>query len=301
MCWHKPADGATCDVFTRNTDALNTPPLPSPALTTTTCVLFRRYKDRYLAFYHQWTREQMRCLENQRAAFLAGGLKYTLPDSSIAATPFAYIKQRNRVMWTSHNVPNTFRAPSSYIRAWACEKNTDLMFYILCGLLCYLSVAGLWEYAREFTFQFVSVRLQALMSCCVYVNHTHPVRRATRLGTDTLRLLPPRSLPLPHSSSHCLVRNSLCCEVKKNTKRRRSFAHSSEHLSCHWILEMQNEASPSTSHKQSHDLLWWGWGGGDTELGHKVKACVSGWRTVLFKHAVSVSLPMSGENRMESN
>lgn len=83
----------------------------------------------------------------------------------------------------SHNVPNTFRAPSSYIRAWACEKNTDLMFYILCGLLCYLSVAGLWEYAREFTFQFVSVRLQALMSCCVYVNHTHPVHRATRLGT----------------------------------------------------------------------------------------------------------------------
>lgn len=37
---------------------------------------------------------------------------------------------------------------------------------------------------------------------------------------DALRLLPPRSLPLPHSSSHCLVRNSFCCEVKKNTKRR---------------------------------------------------------------------------------
>lgn len=245
----------------------------------------------------------MRCLENQRAAFLAGGLKYTLPDSSIVATPFAYIKQRNRVMWTSHNVPNTFRAPSSYIRAWACEKNTDLMFYILCGLLCYLSVAGLWEYAREFTFQFVSVRLQALMSCCVYVNHTHPVRRATRLGTDALRLLPPRSLPLPHSSSHCLVRNSLCCEVKKNTKRRRSHISPTalntwavtEFLKCrtkhHWVRRT-NKVMTCCGEDG---------GGGDTELGHKVKACVSGWRTVLFKHAVSVSPPMSGENRMESN
>lgn len=73
--------------------------------------------------------------------------------------------------------------PAVILERGRVKKNTDLMFYILCGLLCYLSVAGLWEYAREFTFQFVSVRLQALMSCCVYVNHTHPVRRATRLGT----------------------------------------------------------------------------------------------------------------------
>lgn len=104
---------------------------------------------------------------------------------------------------------------------------TDLMFYILCGFLCYLSVARLWEFTREFTFQCVCVCLWALMSCCVYVNHTHPVCRATRLGTDALRLTP-LSLPLSHSRSLCLRKNALCCQLKKS-----HFIHNS---TCTWAF-----------------------------------------------------------------
>lgn len=150
MCWHKPADGATCDVFTRNTDALNTPPLPSPPpLWQPQPVFFSEdTKIDIWPFIINGLGNKCVVSKNQRAAFLAGGLKYTLPDSSTAATPFAYIKQRNKVVWTSHNVPNTFRAPSSYIRAWACEKThrSDVLHSVWVTLLSVCSrLVGICE------------------------------------------------------------------------------------------------------------------------------------------------------------
>lgn len=84
-----------------------------------------------------------------------------------------------------------------------CVKNRSDVLY-LCGFFCYLSVARLWESAREFTFQFLCVYMRVCViawpAVCML---TTLILCVEPLAWEPIYSASPRvSLPLSHSSSH---------------------------------------------------------------------------------------------------
>lgn len=187
------------------------------------------------------------------------------------------------------------------------------MFHILCGFLCYLSVARSWESSREFTFQFVCASLWALVFCCVSTL------------TTLILYVEPLAWELAHSSSppvsSCpslsLSAETLCAEGWKSDT---ASTNSTWVLSP--VLKTTKETSPSGSPKASRPFAQRhiiphlppaAWNKvtasydeqkpfPSSELGHrKWKLVCPGEGRLLFKHPVSVPLPMSDENKMESN
>ncbi len=91
---------------------------------------------------------------------------------------------------TSQTVPNIFMYPPPVIFGCGCEKQICCCsLRVGSSVICLLHARENLRGSSHFSFG-LCVCLQALMSCCVFVNHTHPVCRATRLGTDALCLTP---------------------------------------------------------------------------------------------------------------
>lgn len=144
---------------------------------------------------------------------------------------------------------------------------------------------------------------------CKYVNHTHPVCWATRLGTGALLLTPVSSCP-----SLLLSAETLCAEgwkshaastnstwALKATKETFPSGSPKAGRLCHTYLCTETHHSPPAPRcmKQGHGLLWW------TETlsfqqirPQKVKACVPGWRTVIIQTSGKCASP---HERREQN
>lgn len=147
---------------------------------------------------------------------------------------------------------------------------------------------------------------------CKYVNHTHPVCWATRLGTGALLLTPCLFLSLTLAlcrnplrwrvrKSHPQTPPELCHRALKTTKETFPSGSPKAGRLCHTYLctETHHSLPAPRCMKQGHGLLWW------TETlsfqqirPQKVKACVPGWRTVIIQTSGKCASP---HERREQN
>lgn len=143
-------------------------------------------------------------------------------------------------------MPITVLAPSTRF-ILVCEKQ------IWCFAFCVGSSVIGPEHACVFFFSFHFVCVSSCSVMCVNVNHTHPVCRATRLGTDTLHITPSLFLSLAFSVS---AKNILCEKVTFKLSLISYNKEENVYLPCWFSLCTQlHHFPPACCIKQGHGLL----------------------------------------------